>query len=79
MTQIKIGILGAGPFANHFIPLFRAHPLVWDVYLAEQMAERRDGTASKHGLRQMFESYEERLRTDVDAIAVFSQRWTHAP
>jgi len=79
MNRIKIGVLGAGPFANHFMPLLKGHPLVEDVYLAERMEERREAAASKHGLTRTCEDFEELLKSDVDAIGVFSQRWTHAP
>ena len=79
MKRIRIGILGAGPFANHFIPLFRAHPMVEDVCLAERMKARRGTTAEKFGLVTTFDDYEDLLKSDVDAIGVFSQRWTHAP
>lgn len=77
----KIGILGAGTFANHFIPLFQAHPLVAEVAFAECMAERRNDTAEKHGISadKCYESFEELLQSDVDAVGIFTQRWTHAP
>lgn len=79
VRRIRIGVLGAGPFANHLIPLFKAHPLVEEVRLAEKLAERREQTAARHGLAQAYGSYEELLASDVDAIGIFSQRWTHAP
>ena len=80
MSQpIKIGILGAGTFANHFIPLFQAHPLVADVYFAECLEERRNATAKKHKITQCFNNFEELLASDVDAVGIFTQRWTHAP
>jgi predicted dehydrogenase len=79
MKRIKIGVLGAGSFAHCFIPLFQAHPLVGDVYVAEQIDERRRSVAAKHGLQTSFASFEELLKSDADAIAIFSQRWTHAP
>ena len=78
MKEIRIGVLGAGPFANNFLPLFKAHPIVKDVYLAERMKERREPTAEKFGLATTFDDYEDLLKSDVDAIGVFSQRWTHA-
>jgi len=76
---VKIGILGAGPFANHFIPLFQAHPLVDEVCFAERLPERRQATVERHGLQRSYASFEELLHSDVDAVAVFTQRWTHAP
>lgn len=78
MKRIKIGILGAGPFAHKFIPLFKAHPLVEDVFLAERLKELRDATAKKFELAVTFDSFEELLASEATAIGVFSQRWTHA-
>ena len=60
-----IGVLGAGPFANHFIPLFKAHSLVEDVYLAERMKERRETKAEKFGITKTFDDYEKLLKGDV--------------
>jgi len=79
MKEIRIGVLGAGPFACHFIPLFKVHPLVTDVYLAERMQERREGAAKKFELTTIFEDFEDLLRSDVDAIGIYTQRWTHGP
>ena len=77
--SFKMGILGAGTFANHFIPLFQAHPMVTDVYFAECLEERRTATAEKHKIATCFNSFEELLASDVDAVGIFTQRWTHAP
>lgn len=79
MRRLKIGILGAGSFAHRFIPLFQAHPMVDEVVLAERLEARRQQAADAFNLRTTLESYEELLQTDVDAVAIFSQRWTHAP
>ena len=79
MKRIKIGVLGAGAFADQFIPLFKAHPMVEKVCLAERLEERRRRTALKYNVRNTYASFEELLKTDADAIAIFSQRWTHAP
>ena len=79
MKRLKIGVLGAGPFAGCFIPLFQAHPLVEKVCLAERLEERRTGMASKYQVSEVYESFDDLLKADVDAIAIFTQRWTHAP
>ena len=79
MSQLKIGVLGAGTFAHRFVPLWQAHPLVTSVSVAERMPERREAMVEKHGVTEMVETFEELLASDVDAIAIFSQRWTHAP
>ncbi|MBI2503389.1 MAG: gfo/Idh/MocA family oxidoreductase, partial [Candidatus Latescibacteria bacterium] len=41
---LKIGVVGTG-FARSFIPLFKAHPLVGEVMLAECLPERLRDTA----------------------------------
>lgn len=41
----KIGICGIGQFGSRFVPLFKAHPLIDDVYLADVIEERAAGAA----------------------------------
>jgi len=79
MKKIKIGVLGAGSFANAFLPLFQAHPQVEDVYVAEMMPERLSKAVKQFQIKTFFTSLEDLLKSDVNAIAIFSQRWMHAP
>ncbi len=74
---LTIGVCGAGQFAASFIPLFQAHPLVDEVCLAEILPERRAAQATRFGIARTFASLDELCRSDVDAIALFTQRWTH--
>ena len=74
---LKIGVLGAAPSFPCFIPLFQAHPLVDDVYLAEILPERLNENAQKFGITNTFSSLEDLCRSDVDAIAIFTQRHLH--
>src|SRR5205085_12077003 len=60
-------------------PLFKAHPLVEEVCLAEVLPERRAEQAERHGIRRTFASLEDLCASDVDAIALFTQRWLHGP
>ncbi len=77
---MKVGILGGGgSFAREFIPLFAAHPAVSEVVLAEVLPDRRGVIAERFGIRRAVGSLEELLATDVDAVAIFTQRWMHAP
>jgi predicted dehydrogenase len=76
---LKIGFLGAGAFGAGFIPLFQAHPAVSEVVIAEQFPDRRAEQAARLGVKRTFASLDELLDSDVDAIAVFSQRWLHGP
>ncbi len=76
---LKIGICGGGWFAECFIPLFQAHPGVDGVALAEVVSERRERVANEYGIKVTFEDLEQLCESDVDAIAIFTQRWMHGP
>ena len=78
MKTLKIGILGAGSFSRAFVPLFKAHPLVRGVSLAELIPERRRAEAASAGVTETYGSLEELLASDCDAVAIFTQRWMHA-
>ena len=77
---LRVGVLGGGgSFAREFVPLFQAHPDVDEVVVAEALADRRELIAARFGVRRTVASLEELLATDVDAVAIFTQRWLHAP
>lgn len=76
--QIKIGIVGAS-FGAEFIPLFRAHPNVRAVAVADLMQERLQYAQDLYGPVETFPSLDEMLESDVDAVCIFTQRWMHAP
>ena len=76
---LKIGITGVGGFGAHFVKLFKAHPLVDEVVIAEVRAERRTEVARAESTERVFASHDEMCASDVDAIAIFTQRWRHAP
>ncbi len=78
MTK-SIGIVGAGQFAGVFAKLFAAHPGISDVYFTDLIKERAEEQASALGLTGTFDSFEAMLESDVDAVAIFTQRWTHGP
>ncbi|MEU6440628.1 Gfo/Idh/MocA family oxidoreductase [Streptomyces sp. NPDC047046] len=77
--SISIAVVGAGQFARAFIPLFQAHPGVREVAVAETDPERREAESARHGVTRTFASFEEACASDVDALALFTQRWTHGP
>lgn len=76
--QIKIGIVGTS-FGAEFIPLFRAHPNVRAVAIADLMDERLQYAQDWHGAMETFHSLDEMLASDVDAVCIFTSRWMHAP
>ncbi|WNR46032.1 Gfo/Idh/MocA family protein [Paenibacillus roseipurpureus] len=73
----KVGIVGAGQFSKCFIPLFQAHPFVDEVVLADIHPERCNKYAAAFGLERTFSSLDELLLSDVDAVAIFTQRHLH--
>ncbi len=75
----KIGIVGVGRFGSQFIPLFQAHPDVDEVVLADAFPDRLAEAASEQGVERTYPSLAELCKSDVDAIAIFTQRWTHGP
>ncbi len=77
--SLKVGILGGGWFAECFIPLFQHHPGVDGVALAELVPERRERVASEYGIEETCADLDGLLASDVDAIAIFTQRWMHGP
>jgi len=76
---IKVGICGAGQFTQCFVPLFQVHPDVSDVSVMDIVPERSAATAKRFGLRNIFDTYEAMLESDIDAVAIFTPRWTHTP
>src|SRR5262245_20140648 len=77
--SISIGIAGAGQFAPSFLRLFAAHPDVHEVRLADVLLDRLAEMAGQYEVAVTYSSYEELLGSDVDAVAVFTQRWLHGP
>ena len=75
---LKIGVCGGGQFGRNFIPLFQAHHDVEEVVLAEFFPERRAEMAERFGLKRSVATLDELCASDVDAIALFTQRWMHA-
>lgn len=75
----SIGIVGAGQFAGVFAKLFAAHPGISDIYFTDLVKERAEEQSSALGATGTFDSFEAMLESDVDAVAIFTQRWTHGP
>jgi len=76
---IIVGILGTGSFAQCFIPLFKAHPLVDELVLCDKIPEKRSENSRKHGVKRCYSSLEELCASDVDSVAIITQHWLHAP
>ncbi|MBU8868902.1 Gfo/Idh/MocA family protein [Paenarthrobacter aromaticivorans] len=75
----SIGVLGVGQFGSQFAHLFKLHPGVSAVYVVDELPERATAAQERWGLDGVLGSFEELLESDVDAVAIFTQRWTHGP
>lgn len=75
--SFSIGLVGAGQFAPSFLRLWSAHPEVTEVRLTDVLPDRLAAMAERHGITTTYESFEELLTSDVDAVAIFTQRWMH--
>jgi predicted dehydrogenase len=80
MKPLRVCIVGAGQFAQCFVPLYQAHPLVGEVSLCETFPDRLAAESKRLGVARTFSRYEDVLAArDIDAVAIFTQRWSHAP
>lgn len=77
--MFTLGIVGAGQFAGSFAKLWRLHPGVGDILATDLLPERASQLATQYDLAGTVPSYEAMLDSDVDAVAIFTQRWTHGP
>lgn len=75
----SIGIVGAGQFAGQFAKLFQHHPGVGDVYVTDLLPERASELVQSAGLAGTMADFDAMLASDLDAVALFTQRWTHGP
>lgn len=78
---IKIGVVGAGFFSGDFIRLFKLHPDVDEVVVADLMPERVKDAMERYGLKRGFLGLDEMLKEapDIDSVAIFTQRHLHGP
>lgn len=77
--MFTLGIVGAGQFAGQFVKLWNLHPGVGDIYVTDLLPERAEKLVGEYDLAGTVPSFEDLLASDVDAIAIFTQRWTHGP
>ncbi|RDG30461.1 Gfo/Idh/MocA family protein, partial [Streptomyces corynorhini] len=70
----------AGQFAGQFAKLWRLHPGVGDIHATDLLPERAEKLAADYDLAGTFPSFEATIASpDIDAVAIFTQRWTHGP
>ncbi|MDB6427809.1 MULTISPECIES: Gfo/Idh/MocA family protein [unclassified Curtobacterium] len=77
--MISIGMVGAGQFAPQFAKLFKIHPDVDRVFVTDVVEGRAEDLVAAQHLDGTLEDFDAVLASDVDAVAIFTQRWTHGP
>jgi predicted dehydrogenase len=77
--MVSIGMIGAGQFAGSFAKLFDIHPDVETVYVTDLLPERAHELVERENLAGFVADFDAMLASDVDAVAIFTQRWTHGP
>ena len=76
--SFTLGIVGIGQFGSHFAELFAAHPEIDALYAVDAVPERIDALEARGvAFAKRFDTLEDLLASDVDAVAIFTQRWTH--
>ncbi|MCY3707272.1 MAG: Gfo/Idh/MocA family oxidoreductase [Caldilineaceae bacterium] len=82
---ISLGIVGLGSFGSSFADLFMNHPLVDRIALCDREPDRiarfagLDHWQAKFHPRDAYASLDEICASDIDAVALFTQPWLHAP
>jgi predicted dehydrogenase len=78
MKRFKVAMVGLGHFGRGFIPLFKHHPFSEELVLCEKRPDVLAEQAKEHEVKRTYTSFDDVLKSDVDAVAIFTQRWTHA-
>lgn len=78
---MKIGIVGLGAFSDDFIKLFKMHPDVEEVVVADLSEQNLNASMKKHNIKRGYRSFDELLKmaSDVDCIGIYTQRHLHGP
>ena len=76
---ISVAMVGTGAFAQGFIPLFKAHPLVERIALCDLDAKKLEDNKARHGIAESFPSLDEVCASDFDAAVIITQPWLHGP
>ena len=76
---IRVGMVGVGAFAQPFIPLFLAHPLVDEVAFCDLDETRLEEVAAKFGVKRTYPSLDALCESDLDAAVIITQNWLHGP
>ena len=75
--RLRVAVIGCGGFAQHFVPLFLAHPTVDWVKVCDLLPERAQKYATRFGVETV-ESFDAAIADrEINTVAIFTQRHTH--
>lgn len=75
-----LGIVGAGQFSAHFASLFHLHPGISAVYATDTIPKRAEQLVRDLHLAGTRPNFDAMIADpSIDAVAIFTQRWTHGP
>ena len=78
MEKLKVAVIGCGSFARNFVPLFQAHPYVQDVFVCDIVKDKAEEYKEKFNV-EIIPTFEECIgRDDINCIAIFTERFSHA-
>lgn len=76
--KMRIGFVGCGQFCQHFVPLFKAHPIVEYVAVCDKFPERAKDFKERFGADRIFADFDEMIASDeINSVAIFTQRNIH--
>lgn len=79
MSQLKVGIIGAGIMGDLHARVYNNHPLTKVVAVCDLNAARATSFAEKHGLSSVFSDYEAMLTAvELDIVSVCTPDFAHA-
>jgi len=82
---ISLGLVGLGAFGSSFAESFKNHPAVDRIALCDRVPERIKEFADRESFRDKFDpadaydSLDDLLKSDVDAVVIITQHWLHTP
>jgi predicted dehydrogenase len=79
--KINVGLVGMGLFGRSFVQLFTKSPLCGEVALCEVREDVLNEISDEHEIPsdRRFQDFDEMLKSNIDAVAIYTQRWSHAP
>ena len=82
---ISVGLVGLGAFGSSFVELFKSHPAVDRVALCDRVPERikqfaeRESFQDKFDPADAYDSLDDLLKSDIQAVVIITQHWLHTP